>query len=1034
MSDQTEGLTVLRYGDKIRLWGRSHYAYSEDDRRGGFVGTYHKSGRWGHLTCIPPLGQPYQALYEPATFTLVHPENENDRSIFRYGSPVLLRDQSGLYLTNYLSRWVGYIGPQPYSASTRTLFGFLPANAATPDLPSPHLANKARWNEPITWDDGAVLLTVVDSVRGKKYSNVLRNYKKPNSKIIGGYLTCEKDCGREAVFELRRPEAHLGTITLVRHRDGLDARVMLSDDIPQGGQHFARSASMTGKQIGRFVPEPEDDVIRTLVIDDWSREYNIATTSELPLSTALCIDFPDLGSIRIPAYYLTPPPINRGPTKPLAQAGDPLPRPTLSPTSNLRSLSRPPTQGKISSASSLPPVSPTMAPLSPKPAISAPTHSPDGTELIDPAFYEKVFPLEGPFTGSSVRIRWARSAILPPAGDIPSLNPSIEQAAEAHDAQLTVASPSPSPSAATTVSPSSRNGKSKSGKRFSFSKFLSYLAAVLVIAAMVNAFISHMPLPYVSEYTPAARYAILAVLLSLIFMPIAHANDRFKKSISTSVLTSPASSSSPHSTSEMTSAEEMVHRGPLWTVMVYPPVDEAGRDLSTVRFGNLESIRTISKDRLAVAQIVQGIRMAAIRAEEEAKHAATAASAASSDSIHIDFTSSYTQTLAANASPGGASPPGSPGGANSYDAELVRLLTNTQPGRLYNARFSVEKPHPHVGGLVDFEDFEPQLFRKIRRAHGIDLQTYLNSWTFELSQIPGLALGAGRSGSLFLNSADGRFIFKTINNADMTTLRAVLRDYVEHVCTKPSRLMKFVALHRVVFRETNSAHYLVVGLNMFYLPPGITIEHKYDLKGRRPKKPAEKRLQYANSGVWKDNQINRVFMTHPRTYDMLMDSIKEDVAFLQSHDMMDYSLLVGVANTRGVNTKALFPQNYFDKLASPGEAPVISSDPAFGEVYTIGIIDFLSQYQTWKKQTAHFFKSFLWSDEELSTVNSKYYAERFLTYMKTIFPPPGSLIIQESDPRESAHLIEQARRENRPYVVLPSGVKAAPPMPTAIRP
>ena len=59
--------------------------------------------------------------------------------------------------------------------------------------------------------------------------------------------------------------------------------------------------------------------------------------------------------------------------------------------------------------------------------------------------------------------------------------------------------------------------------------------------------------------------------------------------------------------------------------------------------------------------------------------------------------------------------------------------------------------------------------------------------------------------------------------------------------------------------------------------------------------------------------------------------------------------------------------------------------------YFVGIIDFLSRFKTWKKKSikqvllllklslfssaAHFFKSFLWTDEELSTVPAHYYAK-----------------------------------------------------------
>ncbi len=305
------------------------------------------------------------------------------------------------------------------------------------------------------------------------------------------------------------------------------------------------------------------------------------------------------------------------------------------------------------------------------------------------------------------------------------------------------------------------------------------------------------------------------------------------------------------------------------------------------------------------------------------------------------------------------------------------------------------------------------------------------------------SLGAGRSGSLFLASSDDTMLFKTLSKDDVVTLMAVLKDYATHVCTRPSRLMKFFALHKIKFRSTGETRFLVVAPNIFHLPQNLVVEHKFDLKGRKPKKPPHRRMQDANKGVWKDNQLARVFPVHERVHQHIIDCIKGDVEFLRAHDMMDYSLLIGVAQLGNANISDLFPPDYSYRLIQPGVALPVPSDPRHKEVLTIGIIDFLSRYQTWKKKTAHFFKSFLWPDDQLSTVNSGYYAERFLDFTtNTVFPHPRALIVDQANPENGSaealsslamngHLTPTTQAAAG-VVVVPQGVPMSPRVPTLV--
>jgi len=68
-----------------------------------------------------------------------------------------------------------------------------------------------------------------------------------------------------------------------------------------------------------------------------------------------------------------------------------------------------------------------------------------------------------------------------------------------------------------------------------------------------------------------------------------------------------------------------------------------------------------------------------------------------------------------------------------------------------------------------------------------------------------------------------------------------------------------------------------------------------------------------------------------------------------------------------------------DGSSAPGE-------PDMNELYFVSIIDYLSRY-TLKKKAAHFVKRFLWPSNQLSTIPSSQYAQRFTDFMSTVFKP-----------------------------------------------
>jgi len=78
-------------------------------------------------------------------------------------------------------------------------------------------------------------------------------------------------------------------------------------------------------------------------------------------------------------------------------------------------------------------------------------------------------------------------------------------------------------------------------------------------------------------------------------------------------------------------------------------------------------------------------------------------------------------------------------------------------------------------------------------------------------------------------------------------------------------------------------------------PPEVPITAKYDLKGRKAKpgkSPNERPAK--NTAIQKDNEIQRMILLEPDEKDFYLAQLGCDVKLLSNHDIMDYSLLVGV--------------------------------------------------------------------------------------------------------------------------------------------
>jgi len=339
-----------------------------------------------------------------------------------------------------------------------------------------------------------------------------------------------------------------------------------------------------------------------------------------------------------------------------------------------------------------------------------------------------------------------------------------------------------------------------------------------------------------------------------------------------------------------------------------------------------------------------------------------------------------------------------------------------------------------------FKDYAPWVFRSIREMCKIDTTDYLMSLTdkYVLSELG----SPGKSGSFFYYSQDYRFIIKTVHHAEHKYLLKILKNYYEHIKNNPDTLIcKIYGLHRVKIPYGKKIHFIVMA-NIF--PPDKDIHVKYDLKGSKIGRfiPTEEeinnKLAVLKDLNWIKNE-KKLYLGDKKR-EMFIKQLEKDVKFLSDNNVMDYSLLVGchnmtkgnqenirdttlsiiepnpeslskqsamVANHR--NSKAIAIVRAFAESNPVALGPSSSSLPsdtpeerkhfAFSqdeggfqatdenneplpELYFLGIIDIFTNYN-FAKRCESMFKSLVSDAKTISAVNPKFYAKRFLGFIKS---------------------------------------------------
>ncbi|XP_033995182.1 phosphatidylinositol 5-phosphate 4-kinase type-2 gamma-like isoform X2 [Trematomus bernacchii] len=354
----------------------------------------------------------------------------------------------------------------------------------------------------------------------------------------------------------------------------------------------------------------------------------------------------------------------------------------------------------------------------------------------------------------------------------------------------------------------------------------------------------------------------------------------------------------------------------------------------------------------------------------------------------------------------------------SKPAPRSKSATTSSTSTVLHPNLSVSLEN--LPGQFKFKDYCPQVFRNLRERFGIEDQDYQVS----LARSPPLKDEEGQRVELLLTSYDHTLIIKEISSEEVEEIHNILSEYHQHIvtCHGSTLLPQFLAMYRITVESEDT--YLLVMRNMF--SHRLHVHRKYDLKGSLVSREASFKEKVKELPTYKDvdfrNKMQKVYVSAEER-EKIMVKLNRDIEFLVRMKIMDYSLLLGIHDVERAerdeedeeDTESSYEEeeeenglahtpcstspegiggymNSF-KPMGPGEfdpyVDVYAIQSAVGapqrEVYFMGLIDMLTQYDT-KKKAAHAAKAVKHgAGAEISTVHPEQYAKRFREFITKIF-------------------------------------------------
>ncbi|KAK9975017.1 hypothetical protein ABG768_023081 [Culter alburnus] len=220
-------------------------------------------------------------------------------------------------------------------------------------------------------------------------------------------------------------------------------------------------------------------------------------------------------------------------------------------------------------------------------------------------------------------------------------------------------------------------------------------------------------------------------------------------------------------------------------------------------------------------------------------------------------------------------------------AAVQNTIDNPLPDELCEDDYNLEVTQ--IQKDFRMETYAGPVFASLRRSLGMTEKEYQQSLSSEGSYLQ--FISNSKSKADFFLTNDKRFFLKTQSKREVRFLLSNLRIYMEHLEKYPhSLLVKFLGVHRIKIAHQRMKYFIVMQ-SVFY--PDDRITARYDLKGCQVSRwtdPAPEGSQIIV--VLKDLNFEGQFIQLDQQRPWLLRQVEIDTAFLQTLNVLDYSLLL----------------------------------------------------------------------------------------------------------------------------------------------
>lgn len=321
---------------------------------------------------------------------------------------------------------------------------------------------------------------------------------------------------------------------------------------------------------------------------------------------------------------------------------------------------------------------------------------------------------------------------------------------------------------------------------------------------------------------------------------------------------------------------------------------------------------------------------------------------------------------------------------------------------------------------VQFLEYAPKTFAAICNQDDINFNEMASSF-LPMSNQAGIKKSDGKSGTFFISTDDNQYMVKTLKGEELELIRfKFLSKYLEYLKeNKDSLLCPIYGMYKMIMLGGEDEVLIIVMRNLIgNLKDNIIC--RYDLKGSSFKRKEQFEPEKVESKVMKDqnfDEIEKILMLSQKNINKLRKITTKDSKFLESIELMDYSLFVVKLDLNKEMSKEMFGKYIQERQerdvsnligtshdeitireSLTSVLPEANKDPfkyyrrylfpslQNSKGYIIAIIDYFQYYNFFKlmetnyKNLIHMSKS----DNTISCVKPDVYSERFIKFIEKI--------------------------------------------------